>query len=43
MRYEVIMEKNDYALILRGTRMEEYAVVYQLDKVKVLGHGLVVM
>lgn len=34
MRYEVIMEKNDYALILRGTRMEEYAVVYQLDKVK---------
>ena len=34
MRYEVIMEKNDYALILRGSRMEEYAVVYQLDKVK---------
>lgn len=34
MRYEVIMEKNDYALILRGARMEEYAVVYQLDKVK---------
>ena len=34
MRYEVIMEKNDYALILRGARMEEYAVVYQLDKAK---------
>lgn len=34
MRYEVIMESGEYALILRGSRMEEYAVVYQLDKVK---------
>lgn len=34
MRYEVIMEKNDYALIIRKTRMDEYAVVNGLDKAK---------
>lgn len=34
MKYEVIMESGDYALILRGSRMEEYAVVNRLDKVK---------
>lgn len=34
MKYEVIMEKGDYALILRGSRMEEYAVVNGLDKEK---------
>lgn len=34
MRYEVIMEKNGYALILRKTRMDEYAVVNGLDKAK---------
>lgn len=34
MKYEVIMEKNDYALILRGSRMKEYAVVNGLDKEK---------
>lgn len=34
MRYEVIMESGEYALILRGSRMEEYAVVNKLDKEK---------
>ena len=34
MKYEVISEKDEYALILRGSRMEEYAVVYGLDKEK---------
>lgn len=34
MRYEVIMESGEYALILRGSRMEEYAVVNRLDKEK---------
>ena len=32
MRYEVILEKGEYALILRGSRMEEYAVVSGLNK-----------
>lgn len=34
MKYEVIMEKGDYALILRGSRMKEYAIVNRLDKAK---------
>lgn len=32
MKYEVILEKGDYALVLRGSRMEEYAVVCGLNK-----------
>ena len=32
MKYEVILEKGEYALILRGSRMEEYAVVNGLNK-----------
>ena len=32
MKYEVILEKEEYALILRGSRMEEYAVVNGLNK-----------
>lgn len=32
MKYEVIMEKKDYALILRGNKMKEYAVVKGLNK-----------
>lgn len=32
MKYEVIIEKGDYALILRGSKMDEYAVVNGLDK-----------
>ena len=32
MKYEVILEKGDYALILRGSRMEEYAGVCGLNK-----------
>ena len=32
MKYEVILEKGEYALILRGSRMEEYAVVSGLNK-----------
>ena len=32
MKYEVIMEKGDYALILRGNELKEYAVVRGLDK-----------
>ena len=32
MKYEVILEKGEYALILRGSRMEEYAVVKGLNK-----------
>lgn len=32
MKYEVIMEKNQYALIIRGEKMKEYAVVNSLDK-----------
>ena len=31
MKYEVILEKGEYALILRGSRMEEYAVVSGYD------------
>lgn len=34
MNYKLIMESGEYALILRGSRMEEYAVVNRLDKVK---------
>lgn len=34
MDYKLIMEKEQHALILRGSRMKEYAVVYQLDKAK---------
>lgn len=32
MRYEVILEKGDYALVVRGTNLDEYAVVHYLDK-----------
>lgn len=32
MNYELIMEEGDYALILRGNKMKEYAVVNRLDK-----------
>ena len=32
MQYEVIMEKKEYALILRGNKMKEYAVVNGLNK-----------
>ena len=32
MQYEVICENGNYALILRGSRMEEYAVVCGLNK-----------
>ena len=32
MKYEVILESGEYALILRGSRMEEYAVVSGLNK-----------
>ena len=32
MKYEVILENGEYALILRGSRMEEYAVVNGLNK-----------
>lgn len=32
MKYKLIVEKGKYALILRGSRMEEYAVVYGLNK-----------
>ena len=32
MNYEVILEKGEYALILRGSRMKEYAVVNALNK-----------
>lgn len=31
---EVMFEKNNYALILRGNKYNEYAVVYGLDKEK---------
>lgn len=34
MDYKLIMESGEYALILRGSRMEEYAVVNRLDKEK---------
>ena len=34
MKYEVIMEKKDYALILRGEKLKEYAVVNGLNKEK---------
>lgn len=34
MKYQLLMEKGEYALILRGSRMEEYAVVSGLNKVK---------
>ena len=32
MKYELIMEKNDYALILRGNELKEYAVVKGLNQ-----------
>lgn len=32
MNYKVIMEKRNYALIMRGKEMNEYAVVYGLNK-----------
>ena len=32
MKYEIILENGEYALILRGSRMEEYAVVNGLNK-----------
>ena len=32
MKYELIMEKGEYALILRGNKMKEYAVVNGLNK-----------
>ena len=32
MKYEVICEKGDYTLILRGSKMKEYAVVCGLNK-----------
>lgn len=32
MKYEVILEKGEYALVIRGSRMEEYAVVNGLNK-----------
>ena len=34
MVYDLIMESREYALILRGSRMKEYAVVNGLDKAK---------
>ena len=34
MKYEVIMEKGDYALILRGNELKEYAVVTGFNKEK---------
>ena len=32
MKYEVIMEAKNYALIKRGIDLEEYAVVSRLDR-----------
>lgn len=32
MKYKLIVEKGKYSLILRGVHMEEYAVVYGLNK-----------
>lgn len=32
MKYEMILEKGDYALILRGSEMTQYAVVNGLNK-----------
>lgn len=34
VKYDLIMESGEYALILRGSRMKEYAVVDRLDKEK---------
>lgn len=34
MKYEIIMEKGEYALINRGEKMKEYAVVNGLNKEK---------
>lgn len=31
MKYEVLFEKGDYALVKRGSEMTQYAVVYCLD------------
>lgn len=32
MKYELITEKGNYALIIRGEKLEEYAVVFGLNK-----------
>lgn len=32
MKYELIIEKGDYAVIRRGEDLKEFAVVYNLDK-----------
>ena len=32
MKYKLIFEKGEYALIIRGEISKEYAVVYKLDK-----------
>ncbi len=32
MKYEIILEEGEYALILRGNELKEYAVVRGLDK-----------
>lgn len=32
IKYEVILEKENYALILRGSQMKEYAIVNGLNK-----------
>ncbi len=34
MVYDLIMESGEYALIFRGSRMKEYAVVNGLNKSK---------
>ena len=34
MKYEVLFEKGDYALVKRGSEMTQYAVVYGLNNVK---------
>ena len=34
MKYELIMKKGDYALIVRGKNLDEYAVVNRLDEEK---------
>ena len=32
MRYEVILEKGNYALIVRGNNLDEYAVISGLNE-----------
>ena len=41
MNYKLIIESGEWALILRGSRMKEYAVVNGLDKEKAYGLGRV--